>query len=53
LVSTLRLVSLDAAEERDIASRVQLDVNYFDDLGARDGAHLHAIGFGAAYLIGP
>ncbi len=44
---------LDAAVERDIGSRVQLDINYFDYLGVQDGAHLHSIGFGAAYLIGP
>jgi hypothetical protein len=43
---------LDAAVERDIGSRVQLDVNYFDYLGVQNGAHLHSIGFGAAYLIG-
>ena len=44
---------LDAAVERDLGSRVQLDINYFDDLGVQNGAHLHSIGFGAAYLIGP
>jgi len=43
----------DAAVERDIGSRVQLDVNYYDYLGVQNGAHLHSIGFGAAYLIGP
>ncbi len=44
---------LDAAVERDVGSRVQLDVNYFDYLGVQNGAHLRSIGFGAAYLIGP
>jgi len=43
----------DTAVERDIGSRVQLDVNYFDYLGVQNGAHPHSIGFGAAYLIGP
>jgi hypothetical protein len=42
----------DAALERDVGSRLQLDVNYFQYFGAQSGTHLHAIGFGAAYLIG-
>ncbi|MBD5634647.1 MAG: hypothetical protein IAI49_09230, partial [Candidatus Eremiobacteraeota bacterium] len=42
----------DAALERDFGSRLQLDINYDDYLGIQNGAHLRAVGFGAAYLIG-
>ena len=42
----------DAALERDFGSRLQVDVNYYDYFGIQSGAHLHSIGFGAAYLIG-
>jgi hypothetical protein len=42
----------DTGFQEDVGSRLQLDFNYFDYLGVQNGAHLHAIGFGAAYLIG-
>ncbi|GAC1545852.1 MAG: hypothetical protein NVS3B16_15730 [Vulcanimicrobiaceae bacterium] len=42
----------DAAVQKGIGSRLQLDVNYFNYPGVQNGGHLHSIGFGAAYLIG-
>ena len=44
---------IDTGFERGVGSRLQLDFNYFDYLGVQSGGHLHALGFGAAYLIGP
>lgn len=41
----------DAGFQKDLGSRLQLDVNYFD-YGAQFGSHQRAIGFGAAYLLG-
>ena len=43
---------VDGAIEHDVGSRLQLDVNYDAYPGVTNGAHLHAVGFGAAYLIG-
>jgi hypothetical protein len=42
----------DTGFQADAGSRLQLDFNYFDYFGVQNGAHLHSIGFGAAYLIG-
>jgi hypothetical protein len=42
----------DTGFQKDVGSRLQLDFNYFDYLGVQNGAHLHSIGFGAAYLVG-
>jgi hypothetical protein len=42
----------DTGFQKDVGSRLQLDVNYYDYLGVQNGGHLHAVGFGAAYLIG-
>lgn len=42
----------DTGFQKDVGSRLQLDVNYYDYLGAQNGAHQHSIGFGASYAIG-
>lgn len=42
----------DTGLQKDIGSRLQLDVNSYDYPGVFGGGHLHAVGFGAAYLIG-
>ncbi len=42
----------DTGVQKDVGSRLQLDLNYFDYFGVQNGGHLHSIGFGAAYLIG-
>ncbi|MBC5802877.1 MAG: hypothetical protein GIX03_07725 [Candidatus Eremiobacteraeota bacterium] len=42
----------DTGFQKDIGSRLQLDFNYYDYLGAQSGQHQHSIGLGAAYLIG-
>jgi hypothetical protein len=43
---------VDGGFQKDVGSRLQLDINYYDFLGIQGGMHLHSIGFGAAYLIG-
>jgi hypothetical protein len=43
----------DTGLQKDVGSRLQLDLNYYDYLTVRRGAHEHSIGFGAAYLFGP
>ncbi len=42
----------DTGFQEDVGSRLQLDFNYFDYFGVQNGGRLHAIGFGAAYLVG-
>jgi len=42
----------DLGIQKDVGSRLQLDVNYYNYPGVQNGGHLHSIGFGAAYLIG-
>jgi hypothetical protein len=44
--------AFDGGFQRDVGSRLQLDINYYDFTGIQGGTHLHSIGFGAAYLIG-
>ena len=42
----------DTGFEKGVGSRLQLDFNYYNDLGVQQGVHQHSIGFGAAYLVG-
>ena len=42
----------DTGFQKDIGSKLQLDVNYYQYPGSYGGSHLHAIGFGAAYVFG-
>jgi hypothetical protein len=41
----------DGGFSKDVGSRLQLDVNYFN-YAAQFGAHAHSVGFGASYLVG-
>jgi hypothetical protein len=43
----------DTGFQRSFGSRLQLDVNYYDYFAVQNGGHLHSVGFGASYLIGP
>ena len=42
----------DTGFQKDVGSRLQLDVNYYDYFAVQNGGHLHSIGVGASYLIG-
>jgi len=43
---------LDGGLQKTIGSRLQLDVNASQSLGAFGGVRTHSLGFGAAYLLG-
>ena len=43
---------VDVGLQKDVGSRLQLDVEYGDTLTVIGGLHPHYVGFGAAYLFG-
>jgi len=43
--------AIDGGLQKDIGSRLQLDLEYGDVLTVTGGLHPHAVGFGAAYLF--
>jgi hypothetical protein len=45
--------AFDTGLQKDVGSRLQVDVEYFDYVTIVRGAHQHSVGFGASYLFGP